>query len=297
MFINKVCEKKLMIGFYLKDDLNFSQEYDWSFEAIAVAVADEIAQRYQDIVDSVAYKIIDLQSIVDVFMSYFSYFLTRQQKKEIQIIHKEKDPGYGCIKFSRVMIDMYIEHFCDTINKKTKFMRGSNSFNPTDFIKYKYSEPNLYRKYNDFEASFKNSNDGFQEYLRDMIIKSHLVQMSDGRASYMIRKIFESLISNPMQLSDRALLMFLLNVNPIGYKKGIISGELDPHMDNNEVSKGARSKLKEKYLFPDNEWKHDPTKYHILLRTICDFISGMTDHYAASYYQKLYGIRSLYNIN
>lgn len=53
-----------------------------------------------------------------------------------------------------------------------------------------------------------------------------------------------------------------------------------------------RSQLIKKYLRTPDGAPNDKG-YSLLMRTICDFISGMTDQYAEAYYHELYGVKDI----
>jgi hypothetical protein len=60
---------------------------------------------------------------------------------------------------------------------------------------------------------FGNSLKDLEKFLRNTILKSEMVEKNDGKASYIIKKLFEAYLTNPHQLPDLRLLQIAKKIN------------------------------------------------------------------------------------
>ena len=120
--------------------------------------------------------------------------------------------------------------------------------------------------------------------------------MMDGKGKYIIRKLFQAYFTNPQQMPDKTVKTFLRN---IGVLLGIQIKQEDilPSFIRNEIEKYHGDILKEKEENKEIDvfgkfLEREITIYEykiVLMRTITDYIAGMTDKYALKQYEILYG--------
>jgi len=119
--------------------------------------------------------------------------------------------------------------------------------------------------------------------LRNRIVNSFKAQSMGGKSNYVINKLFKAYLNNPQQLPDKTIISLYKNIMPhkemqnyeIKYCFVELAGKLRDRLE------------KDYYTDITDEFK----KY--LLRTICDYISGMTDNYAMKQYSILYGTKKV----
>lgn len=128
-------------------------------------------------------------------------------------------------------------------------------------------------------VSFAKSDDYFQEFLRNVVLRSELAQRMDGKSSYFIERLVKAFLKNPQQLPDRTIMKAYERIEKINGNQE--REDIKPYI--------ARNYLEEEIKKEKNDVKH------ILLRTVCDFIAGMTDQYAMDQYDKLYGTPRMKN--
>ena len=114
----------------------------------------------------------------------------------------------------------------------------------------------------------------FKSALSTVVLYTYDVQRSDSKGKYIIKNLFEAYYTNPQQLPDSAIRKF---------RKA--TGNFS---DDDYVNTGTMRSEFEKYI---NDFRmHDNVEDDLkLMRTICDYIAGMTDNFAISEYEKLYG--------
>lgn len=279
-------EEMLSLGFY--DQYRYIIGDDaWTIEALTVRQADEIAQRHHDIEDALEANIIDKDDLVFEIKAHFKHWINGEHwEAELKEIEKENDKVSYLPMLSRLIVDFLttklVENFKSILNElKIKYKIENSS----DFIKYKTTirkdyelkGKTLFDIFN-YEEELKLKEEEFQKYLSNMILNSFLAQSMDGKSNYMIRQLIKAYVSNPQQLPDKTIVTlyknYMTNSQWDTYKikpfKNIV-GEL-----RNRLNRDHFNKLNEGYK-------------QILLRTICDYIAGMTDNYAIEQFNLLYG--------
>lgn len=272
--------KEFLLTHYNKYN-NYLHHNSWSLEGLIVNNADEIAQRHHDIEDGLVADIIQVEELVEVFRSHFENILTKSQKTKLFSIKKSNNLGYTLHDLSSLILSFYSLNLISNSEIKIKEYLDKYSIKTSiDFLKKK-SELDLSNEIFElisFEETFKEKDNLFQDYLVDRILNSHLAQTMDGKASYILRNIIQAYLTNPKQLPDGTIITLMKNyLTDFEYK---------------ELQKKRSAKLtvgimreQANRLHNNNDTKFKTT----LIRTITDFIAGMTDKFALSQYRMLYG--------
>jgi dGTPase len=296
------CDKSdssLSLSFYEPYTKMFNQT-SWSFEALVVRIADEIAQRSHDIEDSLIAGLLSRSDIVDKIKSFtstdvpsFYLYFSRQEKIQFNKILKTENDELFIKQFSDFIINFLIGQLIINSRKTlTKFCKDFQIKTTSDLqlnkreITKRMSCENLYSLIS-FESDFARSELEIQKFMWNRILNSHLTQTMDNKANYVIRNLIKAYVTNPKQLPDNTIILLfkrLLSVDDweknyhrysIKELTGVLRKDLDTfhHQSNSDVYKNT------------------------LLRTICDFISGMTDDYAMRQFQILYGSTQVFKNN
>lgn len=101
----------------------------------------------------------------------------------------------------------------------------------------------------------------------------------DGKGNFIIRELFKAYLTNPQQLPDKTIIRLFDNLKD---RTSINYLEQETAKDNLKKIGYLRDKLQELHSSNDKNYKE------CLMRTICDYISGMTDTYALQLYSNLY---------
>jgi len=295
------CESNLRINFYKKDCNNFLKNIinnenneSWTFEGLIVRQADEIAQRHHDIEDGIIANLIDKKELIDKFKGCFRETkLYKKEKKYRNIVKKlEKNINdeYYLLLLSRLMIDFLAMNLIN--NTKENFKNLIDKYNIESNEDFYDNKLGIYNKEEDifklvyYNENFSNKEREFKEYLKNRILNSFKAQSMDGKANYIIKRSFKAYLSNPQQLPDKTIESFYKNYNrnltrAIGERKKEKKFSL-PHLYGD-----LRERLKEDHFKNCNNNRYKCA----LLRTICDYVSGMTDNYALNQYELLYGTK------
>jgi dGTPase len=280
----KPCPQKALLHLdYYKPLLeSHFNETSWTFEGLVVRISDEIAQRHHDIEDGIFSGLINKDDIIELFEKNIGIFFDTKIKKTFNDLKQLKNQELLSSYVSRFIVNfLIITLIKDSRKNILELFTKYDIKSPDEFLQHKkliFNNENLYDIIN-YNIDFAQGESMVQEYLKNKILNSHVAQSMDGKAEFIIRKLFDAFVSNPQQLPDRTLMYFFNSF----LDKNQMKEALDTFNERNLIG-GLRGDLKMNFERNDN------VKYkHALLRTICDYISGMTDSYAYKQYNILYG--------
>ena len=283
-------------GFYLKSPNNkilesiFSEidNFCWTIEALIVRQADEIAQRHHDLEDGIIAKILDRRECFECFKEKFKKYVedNKYYNKLIRDIEqniKEEQNDYFLYPFSRLIIDLLAMNlYRNTKENLISLCKKENIYSSDDFLNKKsiiFSKLGKDKLFNliDYKSDFKKIEKQFSDYLQEAILNSYQVKRINAKARYIIVGLFKAFLDNPQQLPDETIKNFYRNYKPDFYNT----------LKREEKSyTSIVAKLRKRFTW---ERKKSEVKFkNSLLRTIADYISGMTDNYAIKQYEILY---------
>lgn len=235
----------------------------WSFEGLVVALADEIAQRHHDIEDSLRYGIISRRELLQQIFKFKTVFgkaehdcFSRLQRE----VDSLADPVFNSL-FARLVVNLYVTSAINQTKINMKALGQEYDIKrQEDYQNVKADIPFI--KYQACVALKKNVTDldiEFQNYLKTQVLSSYEAQAMDGKAEYIIRKLYKAFCDNPSQLPDNALCSYA----------GFVGLPLTRY----------------------DALQHIEENKNILHRCIADYIGGMTDNFAYDEFDRLYGTR------
>ncbi len=269
------CKGRFETGFY--DNTLLDESKCWTFEASIVFAADEIAQRHHDIEDGLFANIINSDSLVERAFKGFENTLSDKQRNKLLFLENEDDKQIKRVTISRILIDMYIKEYIRNMEEILRDLISNNIMNDRvkiyEFVKGKNSSNESISNYFYFSDKFKEEDKSFRVFLKDEIVDSEIAQGMDGKATFIVRRLFKAYLNNPQQLPNKTIITAMRR-----YKEINPDVEIEGNQENNQ----ARMLLRDKMRAKDKEY------ICVLLRTVCDHVAGMTDQYAISQYKKLY---------
>ncbi|WP_407647620.1 deoxyguanosinetriphosphate triphosphohydrolase family protein [Clostridium brassicae] len=314
---NVKLEEEASLSFYRNmkiKNINLYEQIkeEWSFEGLIVALADEVAQRHHDIEDALEYNIIDKNELYEQLGKIFNFNGYRENvqkknlnglqellesiedhKRNFKDIKKSIDKGSVDLykpKFSKFIVNVLTTDIIyNTKNNFRKFVEYYNIKNNEDF----YNIKNKVKNYKDIVAYsdfMKETDKKLEEFLRNRILNSHKAQTMDAVGQHIIKELFKAYLISPQQLPDKTIVKLFENL----YKEDKKNLERRKYENSSEYNVGKLRNILSEYHFnrgQDEEDKIQYINYKIeLLRTICDYIAGMTDKYAIEQHRKLYNI-------
>jgi dGTPase len=287
---NKKCENlNIDLNFYSKYFKFISQSCSdnpaWSFEGYLVGMSDEIAQRHHDIEDGLIAGIIEKDELISIIDSFLKSFFNREEKRFFEKT-KKANSGYFIQGISRIIVGSLNRNLIEnSIRNLRRFLKFYEIKKRDDFVST-YPKLEARSEISDdlgrlpicdiisYPSELQKLEKTFQEYLKDRILNSYHVQRMDGKASFILRQLAKAYLTNPQQLPDNYIRNFFvetsgLTENSIGDMRNWLS---------------------------DNYFSHDKSFNHLLLRIICDLLSGMTDEFALIEHGRLYSSTETSNL-
>jgi len=309
-------ESEKALSFYRNISIYEKISDKWSFEGLIVKLADEIAQRHHDIEDALEYGIIGEEELYNKLDEIFNFDLYREKIKnyidEKDLMEEffksieEHEKNFGDIKksievrnvqeykakFSKFIVNLLATDVIynsrnnfDKLIKEFKISGKDDFYNKRNNIK-NYEQMIVYSKY------IKESDKKLGVFLKDRILNSYKAQIMDGVGQHVIKELFKAYIMNPQQLPDKIILKLFKNLKK--YNGKIMVDINDDNFKENNVGylRNILAKYHYNQLDKNEEYCYDYNYYKVqLLRTVCDYISGMTDMHAIEEHRKLYNIK------
>lgn len=260
-------KKQLVCSVYKPIIDTIEENKYWSIEGLVVAMADEIAQRHHDIEDSIRFNIIDrdtLLSKLDIFAPVFTPF----DKELLSTLKSLKNASIEdfLAQFSRLIVKSYVVNITEETKKRLNAFGEKYSIDSKEvFISKKATIPfSESRQLVGFSDEFKAIDEEFQNFLKNEVLNSHSAQSMDGKGAYIIRRLFDAYLSNPIQLPDHVFSQFYKSIGVDTLGKGEMRGQI-------------------------NEYRNTDRRRNYLMRAIADYIGALTDSSAYAQFDELYG--------
>lgn len=304
-YLNKniVCPRNgiFKINFYDQYKNSLLDDDNWSYEAMVVNIADEIAQRHHDIEDGIEAGVLHKDKIINWIESIFDDELIDIDRELIAQITEEDDKNFYLPLISHLIINILLRNLTDNsisnLNElydeyRSDIEAGTSFEQIRQKLKYKVEKSRI-----NYSNTFAKKEKKLQKHLFGRIVNSFLAQKLDGKSEYLLRQLTNAYIINPQQLPDSTirtlftnLIIRIYEINQVENLEKInkvikditINREVLEEMETGEM----RIILN---MLHKSQWR---LYEHALLRTICDYLAGMTDQYATEQYNELYGIRT-----
>ncbi|ATW24723.1 deoxyguanosinetriphosphate triphosphohydrolase family protein [Candidatus Formimonas warabiya] len=305
--------------------LKDSDKKSWSFESFIVAFSDEIAQRQHDIEDALEVKIITVDQVIDILDKCFANIIRDDpiNRNNFDQIIENKHRNDLTSDINRFIFNLYLS---DLIRNVYQRLSSKFSGDKSEWAEIKsHLTVKEAKSLIAYSEEFRDADKKFHEFLRDRIVQSSEVQRMDGIGIYIIKHLFEAYLANPLQLPDKTIVQLyktckfdvvdkMYEETKDSYKDKYLSNYKD--LIKIQYQKKFDETLSRKiddWLLPDffihdselipkvvgnlrNLLITDQTDNNFkpfLMRTICDYISGMTDSYAINEFHNLYGHKCL----
>lgn len=278
-------EGELFVSFY-DQYLEQLPSSHWTIEAIIVAWADEIAQRHHDTEDGYLSGVLTRNQIEEIFYDCFRPILKKEDKKSFETLTNSSEEMF-ISSLSRFIVNFYVSTFIRTTLASLEEIAKKFGVKDEDAWKSFRDQEDSYERvspYIGFSKEFIECDKKFQKVLYSRIIHSHEAQLMDGKSSYIIRSLFSAYLENPQQLPSKTVLNFMHNLQHEDLLKKIEGYDLIKKVGY------AREELSSLHAT-----RHGSQYNNALMRTICDYIAGMTDDFALDCFDALFSSRKMKN--
>lgn len=308
------------------DCLNIEDDFCSTIEGQIVFIADEIAQRSHDLDDALSAGLLSIESLMET-LSLKKLHTFRLQIEDIQQnIRRAKENQRVYISEKELLnsriASQVINYFVDDVVKSYTDFFESKPEAVRDIQTYFAANSCVDRQLLCFSTDGESLNDYLETIVKKQVINSPEVAAFDDKAKRVITRLFELYYDNPRLLHDGTLQRIFVEMRKntdsvIHFQDGDIDLTNDEWKRIKCPEQSARLRdIRE--LFPEddiaqyqnlkdffNTFSPESKQYtvveeyrirceeeyrekrRILVRAICDFISGMTDTYALNEYRKL----------
>lgn len=285
---------------------NRSDREAWSFEAFVVAQADEIAQWHHDLEDALRGGAMSGKEVCHAIKDNLGEKLKEnsidnQTLELLENNNQHVDQNF-IADISQVVVNTLVNWLVDCSKHNLNILKEDflnshphDTKNDVFFIENTYHDKKICEAigFSKFPQKATNSetnskepkgisgeelSNRFTNTISNRIHHSRDVERMNAKGKYIIKKLFQAYYSNPQQLDDSTILQYMKEMHK---KHNFDSIRQD-------MGIGAIRSDFEKFRDPNNT-KYDIYAKILLMRKICDQISGMTDRYAISEYESLYG--------
>lgn len=295
-----------------------------TIEGQIVFIADEIAQRSHDLDDALSAGLLKMDDLIDALSLKKLHSLKAQIEELKANMQTAKDNERAFVSEGELLISrvasQVIKYFINDIAKAFEEFFEQNHADAEAIRTYFANNFCIDRQVIHFSTEGQILNDYLETIVTKQVINSSEVAAFDDKAKRIVSRLFELYYDNPRLLHNGTLQRIFIEMrkrtdNVIHFQDGDIElvndewariknpdnagrfrdlRETFPDTDftpygsvldfRDSLEQGKRNTVTE-YL--DSCRKEYQEKQRILVRSICDFISGMTDTYATEEHKKL----------
>ena len=268
-----------------EEDLHLEQDFCSNLEGQVVAIADEIAQRGHDLDDAMtsgSLNIDELEKYLTLRKMINLAKIVRHAEDEVdEAIRKgymqQDDSELRNSRTASAVISYFIKDVIDTSRKAISYY---------DVSKFEENGHCITEQLIVFSETAKMLNDYLETIIANKVINNAEVSLFDNNASAVITGLFSAYYHNPRLLHKGTMRRLYLDMRQVS--ENVVDFEYGNHEiireELHQITDGNLDELKSKDPELFREYKE---KRRILVRNICDYISGMTDTYAKNEYHKI----------
>lgn len=266
-----------------KKELKFEMGFCSTLEGQIVAVADEIAQRGHDLDDALSSGIMTLED----FKKYLEFKKLRKLKKKIDTLSEQMNETANKRQIFSDKNELMNSRIVSTV--LSYFINDVIETSKQNIDKYPVEkfEENGHTVDEEKLIWFSDEADMINKYLDTLIanrvINSPEVSLFDNNGATIVASLFKAYYNNPRLIHKGTQRRIYAET------RRCTQNVVDFELGNHEVIRDEVQKITIMDLSKEcDELKHEyMKKRRILVRNICDYISGMTDTYAINEYRRI----------
>ena len=309
-----------------RDHLHPENSFCSTVEGQIVFIADEIAQRSHDLDDALSARLLTMDNVIEA-LSLKKLHTLKAQIEELKSSIYSAQKGQRMFVSERELLvsrvaSQVINYFIDDVVKCFEDFLAQNCEEVKKIRAFFKANSHVDRQVLHFSAEGQILNDYLETIVAKQVINSPEVAAFDDKAKRVVSKLFELYYDNPRLLHDGTLQRIFIETrkrtnNVIHFQDADIdlvndewkriknpsnasrfrdlreefpSIDFTPYQSVPEFKDSLDETSKEYSIVTEyldsclNEYRE---KQKILVRSICDFISGITDTYATEEYRKL----------
>lgn len=270
-----------------QDDAGEVYEVPFTLEGQVVAAADEIAQRSHDIEDAFSSGLVTVDDLCAYIFPKKAKKLRepveklRQEIQDLKAQHRlfADEEDTLCVGISTIIVDYFINQICVSTRENMKAYKKQIAPGKTkakDIFDVFKNQRVIKEKLVGFSKDDKALCSRLENFVNDNVLKSDGVQLFDSNGGNVVLALFKAYYNNPLLLHAEN-------------RRRIWNQYLEQGLESLDISELDYFALKDKWkaITRNPKTKADEEKHKILVRAICDYISGMTDSNAMNEYHKI----------
>ena len=258
-----------------------------TLEGQIVAVADEIAQRGHDLDDALSSGMMSLEE----FKKYLDFKKLHHLKEKIDELFEDEKKVLQKRRFfsdenelinSRV-VSTVLSYFINDVIEVSKNKMQDYSAEDFEANGHNVGGERLIRFSDDAEAINKY----LDTLIANRVINSSEVSLFDNNGATIVAGLFKAYYNNPRLIHKGTQRRIYVETRRC--TQNVVDFELGNHdVISDEIKKITTADLSEESKELSSDYKEEYSqKREILVRNICDYISGMTDTYAINEFKRI----------
>ena len=257
----------------------------WSFEAFVVAQADEIAQWHHDLEDALRGNAMSGSDVCSALQDNLKSIIS---DKDHLILNELKNKNIIDSKYiavvSRIVVNTLVNRLIEcslhNLERLWKECVDNTSRKNEFFLTQDWNNPEIKEaiglgKLGEDNSEIQSLESNYHRTISEKIHHSRDVERMNAKGQYIIKKLFQAYFTHPQQLPDNIIIQYMTDVKQYeSFQKAVQDG-----------IGAVRTKFEALYSNKNIYGIHEQI---MLMRRICDYIAGMTDHYAIEEYKNLY---------
>lgn len=268
-------------------ELSFDNDYCSTLEGQVVAIADEIAQRGHDLDDALSSGIMSLEE----FKKYLDIKKLSHLKNEMErltgtVEQIEENHRFFSDKnelMNSCVVSTLLSFFINDVISISKNKMDKYPVDKFEKNGHKVDEDKIIWFSDDAEAI----NDYLETLISNRVINSPEVSLFDDNGATIVASLFKAYYNNPRLIHKGT--QRRIYVETRRFTQNVVDFEFGNHkVILDEIQKITKADLSDESKELSTELKQEyMQKRKILVRNICDYISGMTDTYATNEYRRI----------
>lgn len=268
-----------------ESDLHFEKDFCSTLEGQVVEIADEIAQRGHDLDDALSSGAISVEG--------FKKYLTLKKMEQlsgvvegaIKRIDETKKAGRKLVDEDELrngrIVSAIVSYFVD--NAITTSQKSMDEYSKDEFDANGHV---ITENVIALSMEAQKLNDYLETIISNRVINSPEVSLFDSNAATIVSGLFKAYYDNPRLLHKGTKRRLYIDMRKVS--QNVIDFEFGNHaIIEKEFNLIAHKDLEELQGEDEEKFEEYRQKRQILIRGICDFISGMTDTYAINEYNRI----------
>lgn len=272
-------------------DLHLENDFCSTLEGQVVAIADEIAQRGHDLDDALTSGSISVEGFKKYLTLKKMEQLSNIVEEAIESIDAAKQDGRRLVDEDELrngrIISAIVSYLVKDVviaSQKAMDEYGKDGKNAEEtFIADGCAVNGVII---DFSKATHKLNNYLETIISNRVINSPEVSLFDSNAAAIVSGLFKAYYDNPRLLHKGTKRRLYIEMRKVS--QNVIDFEFGNHeIIREEFHLISQEDLEELQTQNEEKYEEYRKKRRILVRSICDFISGMTDTYAANEYNRI----------